>query len=762
MLNMLNSMYYNVGSIFIALLIGIYRTVANTYDLMITFTQSSSLFDFSKLSNAVKGFSDSIYTLIAVFMLFRITITMIEYLIDPDKLTDKSTGTGKLITRVIISIILVISFNDFIMPKVYELQDALLSPNSIIFKFFDTQSSGGSSNGNTNANTSLGTTKYDSAAECNKNCNGTCNGSVCSINKTNTALGTTKYDSASECNKNCNGTCKDNVCNTILSDTNKCVEEISKTNSPDFGARAAIAYGCKYNSSVYNKLKYSYQNSGDIICKGPCDSNSYIISSDYEDARNQNDNWTLTVTTSSSYSSAVNAMQNVNYDKDYYNNITVEKGENTDGFEFARRIVASFSDDPQVIYENEFLTNPEGNKTVARLVEEGDLNVDLFLAIICGIVVFVVILVLCIEVIIRNLKMIVLELVAPVAFISYMNPNDKVLNNWFQKFVGCYLDLFIKILAIRMAIYFISLLSDSVSGITTILVYIAIFLFAKTVPNLISDLFGIKNMGGTFKDSMNSIKTAALYGTSMAGGAIGGVAALAGGATLGQAGKVFTSGFSGKPGNVNKAYGTARGAVQKRKASGTSWTDAQKAEFPWHRGLEQVEEAKKSAGANYKSLDGALEVSVFSADKSMQQLQNLYDNGTFEEKFKYADAFGVKDMNAFNNASTGEKLKMLDEAWGDKKGLEMARVLIDSQNAVKSGNANAFQQTVVNLAQKVDLSEKNVGVNISGVSKAKTVDEALVSLKIAKEHSKSGYRADQLTPTEQKQAQKKQNNTNNP
>ena len=242
-------MYYNVGSIFVALLIGIYRTVANTYDLMITFTQSGSLFDFSKLGNAVKGLSDSIYTLIAVFMLFRITITMIEYLIDPDKLTDKSTGTGKLITRIIISIILVISFNNFIMPKVYELQDALLSPDSIIFKFFDTQSSGGGSNGsNLNANTALGTTKYDSASECNKNCNGTCNGSVCSINKPNTALGTTKYDSASECNKNCNGTCKDNVCNTILTDTNKCVEEISKTNSPDFGARAAIAYGCKYNS----------------------------------------------------------------------------------------------------------------------------------------------------------------------------------------------------------------------------------------------------------------------------------------------------------------------------------------------------------------------------------------------------------------------------------------------------------------------------------------------------------------------------------
>ena len=60
---------------------------------------------------------------------------------------------------------------------------------------------------------------------------------------------------------------------------------------------------------------------------------------------------------------------------------------------------------------------------------------------------------------IRGLKLTILEIFAPIAIVSYMNPNDKILNNWFQKYLGCYLDLFIKIIAIRAGVFLIGNIS---------------------------------------------------------------------------------------------------------------------------------------------------------------------------------------------------------------------------------------------------------------------------------------------------------------
>ena len=543
-------MFFNVGSIFVALLIGIYLTVANSYDLMVKLTQSGELFDMSKLNDAVGSFTDSIYTLIAVFMLFRITVTMIEYLVDPDKLTDKSTGTGKLITRIIVSIILVIAFPLIMDNVVYPLQDALLSSDSIIFKFFNTGSSGGGTGGGANTGASS-STNYGSEAECKKNCNGTCDGSVCK---------------------------------TEITSETVCLSEMKKTSSTEFAAKAAANYGCKYTNKIKEYIYYKDNPRKEVTCSGPCSSNSYIIDVKITGTRETK----IEIVTTNSYNEAANSSGNVNFDEEYYDNVNVQTREETDGIDFARSIIASFSSNPDAIYNEHFLTDPDGNAKIATMVEEEVMTIDLFISIICGIIVVFVILVLCIEVVIRNLKMIMLELLAPIAFISYMNPNDKVLNNWFQKFIGCYLDLFIKILAIRMAVYFISLLSDTISGLTTILVYIAIFLFAKTVPNLISDIFGIKNMGGTFKDSMGALKTAAFAGVGAAAGAGAGLVTGMGkgmsfstvaGGLLGGAFRGAQGGMKGKTFQGAAEQAKRNNAAKQSNINGGNW---------WQRRLASV------------------------------------------------------------------------------------------------------------------------------------------------------------------------------
>ena len=47
-----------------------------------------------------------IYVFLGIFMLFKLSMSVITYIINPDTLTDKSKGFSKMITNVVISLIL--------------------------------------------------------------------------------------------------------------------------------------------------------------------------------------------------------------------------------------------------------------------------------------------------------------------------------------------------------------------------------------------------------------------------------------------------------------------------------------------------------------------------------------------------------------------------------------------------------------------------------------------------------------------------------
>ena len=107
----------------------LYRTVATLYtsllDMVNVFTNS----DFSQTLNSM---INNIYVLVGVFMLFRIGISLLNYLVDPGKLDDKKVGGGQLITHIIISVILLLSLS-FIFKWTNELQGILLDKNGILY-----------------------------------------------------------------------------------------------------------------------------------------------------------------------------------------------------------------------------------------------------------------------------------------------------------------------------------------------------------------------------------------------------------------------------------------------------------------------------------------------------------------------------------------------------------------------------------------------------------------------------------------------------
>lgn len=51
--------------------------------------------DFINLSNVLSRVSQVIYSFLAIFMFFRVSFSLLQWLVDPDKMADKELGAKK-------------------------------------------------------------------------------------------------------------------------------------------------------------------------------------------------------------------------------------------------------------------------------------------------------------------------------------------------------------------------------------------------------------------------------------------------------------------------------------------------------------------------------------------------------------------------------------------------------------------------------------------------------------------------------------------
>lgn len=113
---------------------GIYGIVTILYNIIETLARTEII-----KADAISGFTNKIYALIAIFMIFKISFSLINYLVNPDMIADKAKGGGVLIKNILITFILVI-FVPFGFNMLYQLQNAILS-DRIIEKFvYNTES----------------------------------------------------------------------------------------------------------------------------------------------------------------------------------------------------------------------------------------------------------------------------------------------------------------------------------------------------------------------------------------------------------------------------------------------------------------------------------------------------------------------------------------------------------------------------------------------------------------------------------------------
>lgn len=144
-----------------------------------------------------------------------------------------------------------------------------------------------------------------------------------------------------------------------------------------------------------------------------------------------------------------------------------------------------------------------------------------FLSTLAAVVIAILLIMMSFEVAVRALKLMSLQLMAPIPIISYMDPKggkDGAFNSWVKLLSSTYLELFVRLAVIYLVMDIISMLTKKIPDLlaetvssgdnlvvnifivrfTVIILIIALLIFAKNAPKFFKQMLGIKDNGGKF------------------------------------------------------------------------------------------------------------------------------------------------------------------------------------------------------------------------------------------------------------------------
>ena len=103
----------------------IYGLVNSIY---VTFTNMASYSIISQ--DMIQKFATRIYALVGIFMLFKVSVSLINYFVDPDSFYDSSKGFGNIVKRIIVALIMLVSVS-LVFEVAFKVQTVVLQENII-------------------------------------------------------------------------------------------------------------------------------------------------------------------------------------------------------------------------------------------------------------------------------------------------------------------------------------------------------------------------------------------------------------------------------------------------------------------------------------------------------------------------------------------------------------------------------------------------------------------------------------------------------
>ena len=568
---------------------GLYRSIAAIYTDMLNLVDT---FNDSPLAETLNNISANVYVLVGVFMLFRIGVSLLNYLVDPSKLDDKKVGGGQLVTHILISIVLLLSLN-FVFKWTNDLQTILLERDGILYKIIST---GNAEMSKLNDLQLINTQEVSVVSKKYKDNENICNNTATIkaalkehiINNIRDGCFTKKYTRAEA----------EKLVNSVSITYNSSGREltgisgsIDETSLKGLNAKVSVKYKNQVGQSV-SGVKPNFH-----LTNATCYFN-FPLSRDYSDnSLDSISGFHVEYYCDSSKSDEVEKSiegienkkeQQIRKDQGKYDNSSIEES----GFEFATITLSTFMS-PSDEVDDTILKQYSGEKSsdwwADRIEDEQKsssgitYSMDWLLAFICGLAIIAVLIAIMMEVVVRNLKLVFLQAIAPIPVVSYMNPNDKLLGTWVKQYIGVYFSLFIQLFVILIIPDLMMKLLDSVTGgfILKIVIIAGCLLFTKEAPKFIGKLLGLDNMEGSFGDAFKMVKTGLGIGAGAAAGAVAGAFTGAGaGGSLstfmgGMLGGAFRGASSGAQGKIFEGAGKqiARNKkVRDMNLNGSNWS----------------------------------------------------------------------------------------------------------------------------------------------------------------------------------------------
>ncbi len=521
----------------------VYSIIPIIYKLFIYLSEINLFSTNSELGALV----NRVYVFLGIFMLFKISFSLLQYLIDPNSFSDKSKGFGKLVTNALVTMVLLVSV-PFIFEFAVDWQEKIVKSNAIGRLML------GESTGEIVQNT---TTDKETGKEIVSSLN------TDTVSEMATDVQFLMFGAFFSVNPDAIGECKNtNIFGTVAMASNKkCLE----------------------------KMQEEFESSNNDMAAAGVTLQDFFKTAEGDNVSSSHRKFS-------------------NFDKLLWWKVDGE-------------------------YAIDYLP---------------------IVSTVAGIYVVFLLITFSIDIAVRAIKLCFLQMIAPIAIVSYIDPKESIsngkLHNWIKECATTYFSLFLRLAIIFLVMVLISAIASGVlaeGGFISkqindneyniwiyLFLIIGAFMFAKKVPQMIESIFGIKSSGEL---NLNPFKNAGMAGlTGVAVGAgVGGIASGIASASVAHGNgdsaiKALGSGF---------LKGTIGGGLQGRKWDGKGAASLLRTPLDVSGELARYQDAKH--GTSFHSRAAAMGAQLIGAVQPAEMMKKRIENADRFNKLHENVAKGI-------------------------------------------------------------------------------------------------------------------------
>lgn len=613
----------------------IYGLIPLIYRLFIYLSELNLFSD--NPNSPIQNLVSHIYVLLGIFMLFKVSFSLLQYIVDPNAFRDSSKGIGKLVTNVLVTLVLLVSVPS-IFSLAMDIQTEIVQSNAI---------------GQLIMGTTAGVVEL-------------------------------KDDNSYE-----------------ISD--EAVEQMAKD-------LQYMLYGAFYS------VNRDVMVEGRIL--GACAGSSGVLGS-----------------VDMATEPCLSALQ-TNLPED-----AISNGVNLYTF-------FKYKDDGEIIDRRDF----SKFDTLLSWKDNGDYVISYlpFISAATGIYVVFLLISFCVDLAIRAIKLCFLQILAPIAIVSYIDPKETIsngkLNSWIKECASTYFSLFLRLATIFLVMFVVSMISSTllsngqaesyIEGVPQdtsyniwiyVFLVIGAFMFAKQVPNIIEKIFGIKGTGDLNLNPFKNAGVAALTG-GVIGAGVGGIASTV--ASVKTASLLGDNKFSAGLSGFTK--GTLGGVMRGKSWDGKGVTSLVSTPLNVSGDIARYQAAKH--GTRLSDRVGAMVNEAIGAPQKADIMKKRIENaGRFTQLYDAVDSgmtakmSKLKDIKQFTSkdaATNAANFKKISEYNYLKDQLDAARQRGDADTVARIQNGTYSDSQIQSSAKFSDYEDAAKQTMYDMIRQNEVIDDA--------------------------------------